>query len=165
MGPRQAMKDCVRYAPMIGAREGELSAEEAKSLAAHFAGCASCRAQEAAFRASDRLVSGALFAAANRRDFGPFVDGVMARIGARSRPEPLLARLRRTVSLHPRLAFGAAIAPVVAALAIVVYVRLDRHDEVARLFEMSSEGNVDMVLQTSEGPVVLFGADEDPEGS
>ncbi len=41
------MKDCLRYAPMIGAREGELEAAERAGLAAHLDGCAACRARAA----------------------------------------------------------------------------------------------------------------------
>ena len=41
------MKDCLRFAPMIGAREGELSAEEGTALEAHLATCPACRAMAA----------------------------------------------------------------------------------------------------------------------
>ncbi len=157
------MKDCVRYAPMIGARAGELSPAEVDGLRAHLAGCADCRAREAAFRAADGLVGDALLAQAAARDFAPFVDGVMARIAGRREPHGLLARLRRAVALHPRVAFGTALAPVVAALAILMYVR-SGHEEVARVLELNSEG-VDMVVQTADGPLVLLGADDEPEGS
>jgi anti-sigma factor RsiW len=158
------MKDCVRYAPMIGAREGELPADEARALADHLAACAACRAREADVRATDGLVADALLAHANRRDFAPFVDGVMARIEMRRHPRGALGRLRRMVSLHPRLTFGAAAAPIVAALAILVYVRVDRHPELASVLELDSEG-VTTIVQTNDGPVVLLPADDDPEGS
>jgi len=155
------MTDCVRYAPMIGAREGELKSEERTGLAEHLDGCAACRARAAAQRATAGLVSEALLAQANRRDFGPFVDGVMARIERRRSPRGIVARLRAAVVHHPRITFGAALAPVVAALAILVYVRT-AHDEVARVLELNSEG-VDMVVQTSDGPLVLI--DDEPEGT
>jgi len=157
------MTDCVRYAPMIDARAGELSPEERAGLEAHLAGCAGCRARAAAQRVVAGLLSEALLAQANRRDFGPFVDGVMARIERRRAPRGVLARLRAAVVHHPRITFGAALAPVLAALAILVYVRTT-HDEVARVLELNSEG-VDMVVQTSDGPLVLMGAEDDPEGT
>jgi hypothetical protein len=45
-----------------------------------------------------------------------------------------------------------------AAAALLVYVRLhgEQPSEVAML-ELASEGDVTMVLQTSDGPVVLLG--------
>ena len=76
------MKDCVRYAPMLGAREGELSREEQSALDAHLQACPGCRALAADLAALDGLVGESLMARANARDFAPFVDGVMARVGA-----------------------------------------------------------------------------------
>lgn len=157
------MKDCARYARMIGAREGELAADEARGLHAHLDSCAACRARAADARATDGLVAEALLAAASRRDFAPFVDGVMARIAERRRPQGVLARLRRFARLHPKLTVGAAAAPVVAALAILLYVHEEQRTELASVLEMDSDG-VTMVVQTSDGPVVLLGSD-DPEGS
>jgi anti-sigma factor RsiW len=149
------MKDCLRFAPMIGAREDELSAEESAALEAHLADCPSCRATAADFAAVDGLVSEALLAQANARDFGPFVDQVMARVRGPGR-----ADARRGVwgwlSLHRR-AVAATLAPVLAALAVLVYVRVEhgRRPEIA-LLELSSEGEATTVLQTQDGPVVLL---------
>jgi hypothetical protein len=145
------MSDCVRFAPMIGAREGELTPGEAKTLAAHLSECRACRALAADFAATDGLVGEALLARANARDFAPFVDEVMARIDRAER-----SGFRGWLARHRRAA-AAALVPVLAALAVIVYVRLDggRDDEIA-LLELSSEGEVTTVLQTADGPVVLL---------
>jgi anti-sigma factor RsiW len=149
------MKDCVRYAPMLGAREGELTQDEQRALDAHLEGCADCRALAAELAALDGLVGESLMARANSRDFAPFVDQVMARVGAEGRAP---ARARRGflgwLFAHPRAAI-ASVVPVLAAAALVVYVRSGRSGEVA-LFEMATEGEVTMVLQTKDGPVVLL---------
>jgi anti-sigma factor RsiW len=151
------MKDCVRYAPMLGAREGELSKDEQRALDAHLEGCADCRALAAELAALDGLVGESLMARANSRDFAPFVDQVMARVGAEGRAP---ARARRGflgwLFAHPRAAIASAV-PVLAAAALVVYVRSGSggSGEVA-LFEMATEGEVTMVLQTKDGPVVLL---------
>jgi anti-sigma factor RsiW len=156
------MKDCVRYAPMLAAHEGDLTPDEAREVEAHLAGCPDCRVREAALHASEGLVSEALLAEASRRDFAPFVDGVMARIGARRSP---LARLRGWAGLHRRLAAALGVVPVLAAAALVVYVRSYRPaGEELAMVELDAEGDVTMVLQTEDGPLVLLGADE-PEGS
>ncbi len=148
------MKDCVRFAPMIGAREGELSAEDARALERHLASCAACSARAADLAATEGLVSEALLAAAAARDFGPFVDEVMARVGAGA-PERrgVLAWLRR----HRRALLG-ALAPALAALAVIVYVRHEgsRPQEIA-LLEVASEGDATTILQTTDGPIVLLG--------
>jgi hypothetical protein len=148
------MKDCARFAPMIGAREGELAADDASALEQHLAGCAACRARAADLAATEGLVSEALLAAANARDFAPFVDQVMARIGAGA-PERrgLFAWLAR----HRRAVAGALV-PALAALALIVYVRDEggRHQEIA-LLEVASEGDATTILQTTDGPIVLLG--------
>ncbi|HEX9051322.1 MAG TPA: zf-HC2 domain-containing protein [Anaeromyxobacter sp.] len=147
------MKECVRFAPMIGSREGELAPDEARALEAHLAGCAACRARAADLAATEGLVSEALLAQANARDFAPFVDEVMARIGAGA-PERrgVLAWLGR----HRR-ALAAGLAPALAALAVIVYVRHEgsRPQEIA-LLEVTSEGDATTILQTSDGPIVLL---------
>jgi anti-sigma factor RsiW len=144
------MKDCLRFAPMIGALPGELSPEEADGLAAHLLACASCQALAADFAATDGLVAEALLAEANRRDFAPFVDEVMARVGRAERPGVAgwFARHRR--------AAAAALVPVLATLALIVYVRMDGGRDQIALLELSSEGEVTTVLQTADGPVVLL---------
>ena len=154
------MKDCIRFAPMIGAREGELAAAEAKALEAHLAACPTGAAMAADAAAVDGLVAEALLARANARDFGPFVDQVMARVGqpggAATPDHPALHGFWSWLSRHRRAAF-ATLAPVLAALAVIVYVQRDggHRGEIA-LLELSSEGEATTVLQTVDGPVVLL---------
>ncbi|HSD20435.1 MAG TPA: zf-HC2 domain-containing protein [Anaeromyxobacter sp.] len=160
------MKDCVRFAPMLGAREGELTQDEQRALDAHLEGCADCRATAAELAALDGLVGESLMARANSRDFAPFVDQVMARVALRQAQgertgSGATARARRGflgwLFAHPRAAI-ASVVPVVAVAALVVYVRSSSgggSGEVA-MFEMATEGEVTMVLQTKDGPVVLL---------
>ncbi len=160
------MGDCVRFAPMIGARRGELLPDDARGLEAHLATCARCRATAADYAATDGLVREVLAAHANARDFAPFVDAVMARI---STPAPAASRLPRPrhapgegpspwawLGRHRRAAV-AAFAPVVAALAIIVYVRLHGGTPQIAALEISAEGEVTTILETADGPVVLLG--------
>jgi anti-sigma factor RsiW len=149
------MKDCIRFAPLIGARAGELTPGEAKALALHLRECAACRATAADFAATDGLVGEALLARANARDFAPFVDEVMARVGRTERPGILgwLGRHRR--------AAAAALVPALAALALIVYVRLDGGRDQIAMLELTSEGEVTTVLQTTDGPVVLLLGESD----
>lgn len=150
------MKDCVRFAPMIGAREGELTPGEAKALEAHLAECRGCRATAAAFAATDGLVAKSLLARANSRDFGPFVDEVLARVSSgRGRPEAGRGGLLGWLAHHRRAA-AAALAPVVAALAVLVYVRVGGGPQEIALLEITAEGEAVTVLQTVDGPVVLL---------
>jgi predicted anti-sigma-YlaC factor YlaD len=139
---------------MVGAREGELAPDDARALEAHLATCEACRGFAADVAATDGLVSGALMAAANARDFSPFVDEVMARVGA-GRPERrgALGWLGR----HRRL-LAATLAPALAALAVIVYVRLEEGGGPERiaLLEVASEGDATTILQTSDGPIVLL---------
>jgi len=146
-------RDCIRFAPMIGAREGELSPSDAKALAAHLAGCETCRAMAADAAAIDGMVAEALLRKANTRDFSTFADEVMARVDRAERPG-LLAWLRR----H-RAAAAAGLVPVLAALAVIVYVRLDGGPGPVAMLELSSEGEATTVLQTADGPVVLLQED------
>ncbi len=153
-------KDCLRYAPMIGARPGELPEADAHALSVHLQGCRTCQAVAAEVEATDGLVAEALLARANARDFAPFVDEVMARIGAPRAPASLLARLR----LHWRaFAVSAAALVVVAAGAAFMYVRStaveEPHERVAAV-SMELQGG-STVLETSDGPVVLLEPDDD----
>lgn len=162
------MRSCVRYAPMIGSRPGELPAEDARALAAHLETCAACRALSARVAATDGLVAEALLARANARDFAPFVDEVMARIGPRSPgradARSLLAGLRE----RWRVALAAAAAALVlAAVGRFMYGGGAVEEPEQRLasleVELSGEGSI--VLQTSDGPVVLLAPDDDDQGS
>jgi anti-sigma factor RsiW len=146
------MKDCVRFAPMLDAREGELSKDEAAALAAHLDSCARCQAEKADLEATDGLVADALMARANARDFAPFVDQVMARVGA---AEPVRAGLLAWFTRHRRAVFAWAV-PFVAAAAVLMYVRRDGEPRQIAQLEVSAEGDATMVLQTSDGPVVLL---------
>jgi len=149
------MSDCARYAPMLSARAGELSAVEERALHAHLAGCDACQARLADDRAVDGLVGEALLAEAARVDFAPFVDQVMARI------EPsLLGRLRRWVRHHRAATAAGALAPTLAALGLILYLSADGTadlvPEVGQVEVVSEEG-APTVLMTRDGPVVLLG--------
>jgi anti-sigma factor RsiW len=153
-------KECVRFAAMIGSREGELAPDEAKALAAHLASCETCRAIAADLAATDGLVSDALLQSANRRDFSTFADGVMERLGLEERPEaPAAGRhggFLAWIRGHRARAAAAALVPVLAALLVLVYVRSLGSPGPAAMFELSSEGEATTVLQTVDGPVVLL---------
>jgi predicted anti-sigma-YlaC factor YlaD len=146
------MKDCVHFAPMIGARAGELTAGEAKALEAHLSACSGCRAFARGVAETDGLVGESLLARANARDFAPFVDEVMARIGRAAEPR----RGMWSWVTHHRRAAVATLAPVLAALAVIVYVRLDGGRSQIAMLELSSEGEATTILQTADGPVVLL---------
>jgi anti-sigma factor RsiW len=137
---------------MIGAREGELAPDEAKALEAHLAACPSCEAFARDVAAMDGLVGEALLARAAERDFAPFVDEVMEKVGHGGRRRGLLGWLS-----HHRRAAAATLAPVLAALALIVYVQLHGDRGEIAVLELTSEGEVTTVLQTADGPVVLFG--------
>ncbi len=145
------MKDCVLFAPMIGARTDELTAGEAKALEAHLSDCAGCRAFAHGVTATDGLVGESLLARANARDFAPFVDEVMARVGRAAEPRGVWSWIT-----HHRRVAAAALAPVLAALALIVYVRLDGGRSQIAMLELSSEGEATTILQTADGPVVLL---------
>ncbi|HET7825551.1 MAG TPA: zf-HC2 domain-containing protein [Anaeromyxobacter sp.] len=146
------MKECVQFAPMIGARPGELGDGEAKALEAHLATCADCRGVARNAEAMDGLVAQALLARASARDFAPFVDQVMARVERTPRRDAgVLGWLHR----HRRAA-AAALAPALAAVAVIVYVSLGSRPTEVAMLEVSSEGEATTILQTNEGPVVLL---------
>jgi anti-sigma factor RsiW len=157
------MKDCTTYRPMIGSLDGELSPPEATALATHLAGCAGCRAFQADLAATEGLVAQALEQAAARRDFAPFVDGVMARL-ATARPPSLLARLTRQLRLHPRLLVGGALVPLLA-VALALYVRAGSGSDLADAhdLELHSEGRATTIIQSSDGPVLLLDDDDNGE--
>lgn len=150
-------RDCIPFVPMIGAREGELSAKERAALDAHLQGCAACRAREADALALAGLVSEALLAEAAKRDFAPFVDGVMTRIQRQPSRAPR-SRVLAFFAAHRR-ATAAALAPILAAAALIVYVRTRPAPppQMAAAMELTTEGEATLVLETSDGPVVLLG--------
>jgi anti-sigma factor RsiW len=149
------MSECVRHAPMIGSREGELSEEAALALATHLETCARCQAFVREAQATEGLVGEALLARAAQRDFAPFVDQVMARIGdATPHRGGALGWLR-----HHWRGTLAALAPALAAAAVIIYLRVETGDQLA-MMELSSEGDIATVLQTTDGPVVLLTPEE-----
>jgi anti-sigma factor RsiW len=155
------MTECTDYRPLIGSREGELSPAEASALDAHLAGCEGCRRWAASLAVTEGLVSEALLAQAARRDFAPFAAQVMARIEHR-RLGPL-ARLGRSIRLHPWFAVGSALAPVAAALLVALYLQHGPgHDLANASLEVTSEGAT-TIIQSNDGPLVLI--DDDDEES
>jgi len=156
---------CARFAPMIGSRPGELGEAEARALAEHLDSCEACRARQADEQALQGLLAEALLAEASARDFTDFSDGVLARLpGGRARARAgALGRLIGWARRHRVLAAIGALAPAAAALGLVLYLRGGSAAQGAAL-EVSSEERATMVLDTSDGPVVLFG-DSEPEGS
>jgi hypothetical protein len=178
------MKACTRWAPLLGAREGELGDADARGLADHLASCNGCQARLADAAALSGMLSAALMGEANRRDFSGFADGVMARIpsarpwaapprggasperGRRAQPERVpqgwLAPIADWVRHHRFAAIASALAPAVAALALVLYLGRGPAPEYA--VEVSSDDRGAMVLETNEGPVVLLG-DSNSDGT
>lgn len=172
MSAPKVTRDCVRFAPMLTAREGELDAQDRTSLAEHLSGCARCSAEVADLTATEGLVRDALLAEAARRDFAPFVDAVMARVEKQSARSAVTAdRSRRQaaprtgwdaivgwVRRHRFAAATGALAPAVAGIALIMYVASDR-PPVSQVGEVVvvAEGRIPMVLHTAEGPVVLLG--------
>lgn len=169
------MTACLRFAPMIGARPGELTDEQAAALADHLASCEACQARLADEQALSGMLSDALMAEANRRDFSSFSDGVLARIpayagerasGAAASPTPregALASILSWARRHRVAAAAAALAPTLAAAALILYLGRGSPPEPAWV-DVSAEGRGTMVLETADGPVVLLG-DPEPEGS
>ena len=166
------MTGCDRYAPMLGAREGELAAAERAGLAEHLAGCAACQARLADVRSLDGLLGEALMRKAAARDFSDFADQVMERLPAGSfgtppaRPRGLRAALaffRR----HRVLAAGTALAPTLAALALIVYFERQRSvpAPMPGQVEVISETYAPMVVDTDDGPLIILGDDDEPEGT
>lgn len=160
------MNPCARFAPMLGARPGELSDADAAALADHLGACEACQARLADAEALSGMLGDALLAEASRRDFSRFSDEVLARIPAyRGAAGAARGGFLDWVRHHRLLSAAGALVPALAALALVVYVGRSAPppgDEVA--LQVSAEGGGATVLDTSEGPVVLFGDDE-PAGT
>jgi len=166
------MNPCLRFAPMIGARPGELPDEDARALAEHLAACSACQARAADAGALEGLLSEALLAEANARDFSTFSDQVLERIpeyreavGQRGTSPRATGGIWSWIRHHRFAAAMGTLAPALAAVAIVIYVGRGQGpgpDDV--LVEVTVEGGGATVLDTSDGPVVLFGEDE-PAGT
>ncbi len=156
------MKACLQYAPMIGSREGELSAEDSRLLAAHLAECPSCGAMAAEVAASEGLLREALLARANARDFGPFVDQVMARVETAPAIRTRGARWAAGLAMLRRrwrwFAAGAIAAVAAGSVFMYVHREVPEPEQLAAL-EMDLEGG-NTVLQTADGPVVLLEPDD-----
>jgi len=160
------VSDCVRWAPLVGSRPGEVPDTEAAGLRAHLEGCPSCRALAADLAAMDGLVAEGLSRAAAGRDFSAFADGVMARIpagawkGAEGAASPghRPGRIRAFLGRHRVLA---TLAPALAGLALYLYI--ERSGTAEPGVEVASETLAPMVLETSDGPVILVG--EGSEGT
>ncbi|HET9598401.1 MAG TPA: zf-HC2 domain-containing protein [Anaeromyxobacteraceae bacterium] len=166
MTPARTAPGCVRFAPMLGARPGELTDDEHLALADHLAECDACQARLADGEAIADLLPDALMAEARRRDFAAFSDGVLARI-----PEYARAGRRERGGLwgwvrhHRAAAALSALAPAMAALALVVYLDRASAPPDAAPYEVVAEGRGATVLDTSEGPVVLLGDADESQGT
>lgn len=149
------MSECTHTAPMLTARPGELPAPDAAALERHLEGCVRCRAERAAFLATEGLLAEGLLAKAAERDFAPFTDAVMARV---SRRHSRRGRVFDWVNHHRVRAALSALAPAFAAAALVVYFRGAAPDaaQAPHLFLLTTEGDVTMVVRTEQGPVVLM---------
>jgi len=154
---------CLRFAPLLGSRPGELSGAEEEALHAHLAGCDACQARLADSLALGTALSEALQAEAARVDFAPFVDQVMARV---ERPAGVRGFLRWLRS-HRLVAATTALAPTLAALGLIVYLSRGGSEPapMAGDVEVTAVGRVPVVLSDEAGPVVLLGDPSDPGGS
>ena len=158
---------CAGAAPLLGSRPGELDPTDEALLAAHLSTCEACRARQADLEAVSLLVADGLQGEAARRDFSTFSDGVLARIPAtawKGAPAGPLERLRSLLRRHRVLAAASALAPALAAVALYLYI--DRTGGSGRpelSVEVTSEDLAAVVLDTSDGPVILVG--EGPEGT
>jgi len=157
------MKDCATYAPMIGARPGELTPDEEARLHEHLAGCDACQGRLADLEATGGMLVEALSRAASRRDFATFADEVMARIPANAwkpegAPKGVLESLKAFFGRHRVLAIASALAPALAAAAL--YLFIDRPGMPAETalpgVEVASETLEPIVLDTSDGPIILM---------
>ena len=175
MTPAHLTPGCARWAPMIGARPGELPTEESSAFAEHLAACDACQARLADEEALSGLLPEALMAEANRRDFSTFADGVLARIPEyaaapvraplRSAARDWAGGLRAWIGQHRLAAAFSAFAPALAAAALVLYLGQASAPSDAAPYDVVAEGRGATVLDTAEGPVVLFGDPEEPEGT
>jgi anti-sigma factor RsiW len=149
------MSPCVQFAPMIGARQGELSDDDSRALAEHLASCDACQARLADEAALSGMLADGLMREVSHRDFSSFSDGVLARIPAyREKRAGWLAPIASWVRQHRLTAAVSALAPAVAAVALVLYLGGQPAPEPS--VEVSSEAGGAMVLETSDGPMVLF---------
>jgi len=155
------MKDCATYAPWLGARPGELSASEEERLHEHLATCEACQGRLADLQATTGMLEEALSRTASRRDFTTFADEVMTRIPASAwksdaRPRGVFGTLKAFFGRHRAIAIASAIAPALAAAALYLFIdRSGTPETVPPGVEVVSETLAPVVLDTSDGPVVL----------
>lgn len=158
---------CAGAAPLLGSLPGELDPTEEALLSAHLATCEACRARQADVAALSGLVTDGLLVEAARRDFSTFADGVMARIPAsawQGAPVGPLEGLRAFFRRHRVLAAASALAPALAAVALYLYIGRSAGSGPWELsVEVTSESLAAVVLDTSDGPVILVG--EGSEGT
>jgi hypothetical protein len=158
---------CAGAAPLLGSLPGELDPTEEALLGAHLATCEACRARLADVEALSGLVRDGLRSAAAHRDLSALADGVMARIPASAwhgAPAGPLGRLRDFLRRHRVLAAASALAPALAALALYLYIGRTGGTGPSELsVEVTSEDLAAIVLDTSDGPVILVG--ESSEGT
>jgi len=153
---------CAGAAPLLGSRPGELDPTEEAVLSAHLSTCESCRARQADQEALSRVVEDGLLGEAARRDLSSFADGVMARIPASAwqgaATPGLLGWVRDLFRRHRVLATASALAPALAALALYLYIgRTTGTGPLEFSVEVTSEDLAPMVLDTSDGPIILVG--------
>jgi anti-sigma factor RsiW len=150
---------CLRFAPMLSARPGELPSADEAALHEHLAGCDACQARLADGEVVGGMVAEALLAEAARVDFAPFVDQVMARV------EPGGVRgFLRWVRRHKAVAAAVGLAPTLAALGLIVYLSSGDAEPQAGDVEVVAEGRTATILTTQDGPVVLLGDPADSDG-
>jgi anti-sigma factor RsiW len=158
---------CAGAMPLLGSRPGELDPTEEALLRAHLSTCEVCRARQADVEALGALVTDGLLAEAAGRDLAGLADGVMARIPAsawRGIPGASPVGLRAFLRRHRILAAASALAPALAALALYLYIgRSGGSGSTGLSVEVTSEDLAAIVLETSDGPVILVG--ECSEGS
>ncbi len=152
---------CAGAIPLLGSRPGELDPTEEALLAAHLSTCAACRARLADVEAVSGLLSDGLVARAALRDLSGLSDAVMARLPASAFRPPAgagpLERLRAFARRHRLLAAASALAPALAALALYLYISRSGGPGPAELQVEVTGDDAAMVLDTSDGPVILVG--------
>jgi anti-sigma factor RsiW len=158
---------CAGAAPLLGSLPGELDPTDDALLRAHLSTCPACQARQADLLALSGLVQEGLLAEAARRDLSGLADGVLSRIPAsawRGAPAGPLGRLREFLRRHQILAAASTLAPALAALALYLYIGRTAGPGPAGLaVEVTSEDLAAIVLDTSDGPVILVG--ESSEGT
>jgi hypothetical protein len=158
---------CAGAAPLLGARPGELEPTEEALLRAHLSTCEACRARQTDLETLGALVEEGLLAEAARRDLSGLSDAVLERIPVsawRRAPAGRAGGLRAFLRRHRVLAAASALVPALAALALYLYIGRGGGPGPAGLaVEVRSEDLAAIVLETSDGPVILVG--EGAEGT